>query len=45
MRLTHDVEELEDCIEHNDWHIEENDKDIERRSDREIHYNDGEIKE
>ena len=44
MRLTHEVEDLEDCIEHNDWHIDKNDKEIEKRSDRVIDYNDEEIK-
>ena len=44
VRLTHEVEDLEDCISHNDWKIDENDKEIERRSDRVIDYNDEEIK-
>ena len=44
VRLTHDVEDLEECIHNNDWHIEHNDSDIDD-NDREIYDNDGEIKE
>ena len=44
VRLTHDVEDLEICIEGNNWDIKHNESDKSDNDDR-INYNDAEIKD